>query len=344
MQKIRLETLEIMIKEKYSIGEVIGIKPFIPFFSKFKDLSTFFSVVETSRGSFFVKRYPFSQIERARNDVEKATHYLSNTSLPIPQLLKNRDRNYLTEFDGDIFTVARFIDGVDLRTEAEVHGQDNNEEFFKLYTFTNIELKKLSSDRNYHFRDRYSFFIDNLQKLEKALKTSELSLANEHSEYLEFLKSEVNLNKQKILSFQTQGQILHGDFLKQNIIRDNNNKFWIVDWEKSDYGFLEVDLMKTITFTLFKPDPKKINLKVSEIVDVFKSIYPYLKSALSYNLMSEIVNIYYYFLITNIHSLIRLHVFKVGVKEQMIAEDYNITRWYKEHLDEFKTELEKLSK
>lgn len=344
MQRERLEAFKIMIKERYSIGEVIGIKPFTPIYSKFKDPSSFFSVVETSEGCFFVKRYHTSQTERARNDVEKATYYLTNTSLPIPQLLRNKDGNFLTEFNSDIFTVARFIDGVDLRTEAEVYGLDNNEEFFQLYTFTNIELKKLSNNRDYQFRDRYVFFIDNLQKLEKALKISELSLTNEHVEYLEFLKSEVNENKQKILSFQTQGQILHGDFLKQNIIRDTNNKFWIVDWEKSDYGFLEVDLMKTITFTQFKPDPKNINLKVSEIVDVFKSMAPYLKSAFGHNSMSEIVNIYYYFLITNIYSLIRLHVAKVEVKEQMIAEDYNITRWYKEHLDEFKTELEKLNK
>lgn len=344
MQKERLEVFKIMIEERYSIGEVIETKSFTPIYSKFKDPSSFFSIVETNEGWFFVKRYHPSQLNRAKNDSEKSIHYQISTQLPIPQLIKNKDNKYLTEFEGDTFTVAKYIDGIDLRTEAEIQGQDNNQEFFQLYTYTNNELKKISDGRNYNFRDRYAFFTENLQKLEKVLNTSELSLVNKHRKYLEFLKSEISENKQKILSFQTQGQILHGDFLKQNIIRDSNNKFWIVDWEKSDYGFIEVDLMKTITFTLFKPDPENINLKVSEIVDVFKSMWPYLKSVLSHNSVTEIVNIYYYFLITNIHSLIRLHVSKVEVKEQMIAEDYNITRWYKEHLDEFKTELEKLNK
>ena len=59
--------------------------------------------------------------------------------------------------------------------------------------------------------------MDNLQKLERA-QDWWTSLANEHVEYHEFLKTEVNENKQKILSFQTQGQILHGDFLKQKTL------------------------------------------------------------------------------------------------------------------------------
>ena len=43
---------------------------------------------------------------------------------------------------------------------------------------------------------------------------------------------------------------------------------------------------------------------------------PYLKSALGHNSMSEIVNISIIFLITNIHSLIRLHVAKVEVRNK----------------------------
>lgn len=333
-----------MIKEKYSIGEVIDTKPFVPIFSKFKDPSSLLSVVKTTEGSFFVKRYYPSQINRAKNDVQKSTHYLSNTTLRIPQLIRNKNNEYLTAFEGDIFTVARYIDGIDLRTEVEVHALDNNLEFFQLYSSTNLELKRISSEQQTSYRERYLFFIRNLDGLEKAIRNSDLPSVSRDLEYLEFLKSEVGKNHQEMLDFQTKGQIFHGDFLKQNIIRDGNNKLWIVDWEKSDYGFLEVDLMKTVTFTLFKPDPKMVNLEVSEIVNIFKSVRPYLKSSFSEHSISHIVRIYYYFLITNIYSLIRLYINKVDVKEQMIGEDYNITRWYKGNLKTFEEELRKLDR
>ncbi|GEM_PF-5811015 len=333
-----------MIKERYSIGEIIDTKPFVPIFSKFKDPSSLFSIVETTEGSFFVKRYYSSQINRAKNDVEKSTYYLESTILQIPQLIRNKNNEYLTEFEGDIFTVARYIDGVDLRTEAEVQERDNNPEFFQLYSSTNLELKRISLEQQASYEDRYLFFTKNLSELEKAIRSSNLPSASRDFEYLEFLKSEVGKNHQEMLDFKTKGQIFHGDFLKQNIIRDGNNKLWIVDWEKSDYGFLEVDLMKTITFTLFKPDPQKVNLEVSEIVNIFKSIQPYLKSSFNEHSISRIIKIYYYFLITNIHSLIRLYINKVDVKEQMIGEDYNITRWYKENLKTFEEELRKLDR
>ncbi|HEX6976858.1 MAG TPA: phosphotransferase [Patescibacteria group bacterium] len=331
-----------MIKERYSIGDVVEVKPFVPIFSKFNDPSSLFSIVETTQGIFFVKKYYQSQIGRAKNDVEKSTQYLANTTIQIPQLIRNKDNEYLTEFQGSIFTVSRYIDGVDLRTEAEVQMRDNNPEFFPLYSQTNTELKKISKERTVSFEDRYWLFMRNVNQLETAIKSSQFPSAPRDLEYLEFLKTEVENNRSEILNFQTKGQILHGDFLKQNIIRDKNNNFWIVDWEKSDYGFVEVDLMKTITFTLFKPDPERVNLEVSEIANILTSIQPYLKSSFKDNSASKIFRAYYYFLITNIHSLIRLYVNKVDVKEQMIREDFNIVRWYKNNLTKLEEEVKKL--
>lgn len=333
-----------MIKEKYSIGEVIETKPFVPIFSKFKDPSSFFSIIETGEGKFFVKKYPPFQVNRAKNGVEKSTYYSSNTKLLIPQLMRNKNNEYLTEFGDGIFVVAKYIDGVDLRTETEVQMWDNNLEFFRLYSQTNLELKRISRDQKATYEDRYLLFYRNLDELEHAIRNSDLPFASRDLEYLGFLRSEVESNTQAILDFQTDGQILHGDFLKQNIIRDKNSQLWIVDWEKSDYGFIEVDLMRTITFTLFKPDPKNVNLKVSEIVNIIKSIQLYLKSSFNKDSIPHLVRVYYYFLITNINSLIRFYINKVDVKEQMIAEDYNITRWYKNNLELFEEELRKLEK
>ena len=154
MQRERLETFKIMIKERYSIGEVIGIKPFTPIYPKFKDPSSFFSVVGLVEGCFFVKRYHTSQTERARNDVEESNLLFNQYISSNTSIIENNKMKFLTEFNSDIFTVA-FIDGVDLRTEQEVYGL----EIIMRNFFNYIHLQILNS-RNLAITEIISSGID----------------------------------------------------------------------------------------------------------------------------------------------------------------------------------------
>lgn len=334
------KTVMRMADRFYSLGSIHSAVPLSSVFSKYINPSLFFLHVKTSQGDFFVKRYNFSNISMAKNDVKNAVYLNRNANLNIPTLILNKKGEYITKYGKDIFVISSYIEGNTLRSESEII--NNDVEFFNFYIDTNKILKKFSKNTKINFKDRLDFFRNNVTSLRKAIQNSDSILRSRDLSYVDFLVSEVKHFEEEIKKFKTAGQILHGDFFKQNIIRDKKNKLWLLDWEMAGYESVEVDLMKTITYTLFKPDPVIVNLSIPKIVKVFRVLKEYLQTTLDRNSASNIVKAYYFHLITNLNVLMRFYIEKSGERGEMLGEDFNIVSWYRMKMDSLQSKINEI--
>jgi fructosamine-3-kinase len=327
-----IKEIDTLIHNHYQINNLQNISTFKPTHSKYKDFNQHFFIVKTSTINFFVKRYQFKQKERAANDILRSLEYKKNTNISISRFFKNSDKEYITCINDKYYVVMQYIDGDDLRKINET--SNNDDIFLNIYFDTSLKLKKISSDFNFNLNSRISIFDQNINILITKLEVSNSISAKKHLKYIKFLKSEVDKHRDKINQLNIKGQLIHGDLIKQNIIKDKRGRYWIVDWEKSNYGSIEIDLMRTLLFTYFKPHPSKVNLKPENFINVFSKYNKNIKRLINTNVINEIVIIFYYYLITNISSLTRYYVDKIDLQGQILNEDINILKWYKKNMTE----------
>jgi aminoglycoside phosphotransferase (APT) family kinase protein len=327
-----IKEIETLIRDYYQVDNLLEIDTFKPTFSKFKNYNQHFFVVRTSNFNFFVKRYQIKQKERALNDILRSLEYQKKTDILIPQFFKNNEGEYCTYINNDYYVVMQYIEGDDLRKINET--VNNDDIFLNLYLDTCLELKKVSRPHKFSFKSRIDDFDQNVENLIMRLKVTKSVSAKRNLEYVIFLKSEVDKYRDKVNQFNINGQLIHGDLIKQNVIKGKDGRYWIVDWEKSNYGSIEIDLMRTLLFTYFKPHPYKVNLKPNNFIDVFSKYSENIKSLINSNVINEITIIFYCYLITNINALTRFYVDKVKLQEQMLDEDINILKWYKKNMAE----------
>ena len=327
-----IKDIDTLIRNHYQIKNLQEISTFKPTHTKYKNYDEHFFVVKTPNINFFVKRYQIKQKERAVNDILRSLEYRKNTSILIPQFFKNSDKEYITCINDKYYVVMQYIDGDDLRKINET--SNNDDIFLDIYFDISLKLKRISSDFNFNFNSRINNFDQNIDILINNLEISKSLSAIKHLKYVIFLKSEVSKYRVKINQLNTKGQLIHGDLIKQNIIKDKESRYWIVDWEKSNYGSIEIDLMRTLLFTYFKPHSSKVNLKPKNFINVFSKYNTNIKRLINTNVIDEIAIIFYYYLITNISTLTRFYVDKIDLQEQILDEDINIIKWYIKNMTE----------
>ena len=104
----------------------------------------------------------------------------------------------------------------------------------------------------------------------------------------EIIQSAINYVYDKLyaLEYQTGPRLLHNDLHPKNIIVHNGILAGIIDWECSQYGERDFELVHLMHWCLFPPDADK------SFVELFYSILRHLKSAWNIPYLEERLTIY----------------------------------------------------
>ena len=196
-----------------------------------------------------------------------------------------------------------------------------------------------TSEKLYNFEEHFSRFELESSVLLEAIKKDDRAHAPRDVEYVEFLISEMAVLKETLVRLDIPENLIHGDFLPQNILKDQWGIIWVVDWEKSIEYITSIDVMRSVTFTLFDIGKKDFGLSVDEFGKWTK--YCINKISISSVEKAHATDLYYLHLVSNIDFLKRLYIERQSLNEKMAGEDYKVCRWFKAHKDEIREILKK---
>ncbi|MDO8659647.1 MAG: hypothetical protein Q7K54_03535 [Candidatus Parcubacteria bacterium] len=330
----KLYDIQIIIAGAYDIKPIISVQKFNLTFSKFTTQEYHF-LVKTSVDIFFLKKYQLSDLKRILCEISAINRF--KKKLRIPKIILTKEKQNYVITNDSIFVLYEYINASNLK--------DTNEEtqsFFEVLCDIESKLIKSNSDNKkfYDFKSHVSKFESEAIELLNILKTDKRIHAKRDIKYLKFLLKEVEEIKSEILNLKIVMNFIHGDLIMQNVVRDTNRTLWVLDWEKSMEYMTSVDILKSITFTLF--DPTKENMNLDKDVFTLWSKYCFQKIPLSREEISNAFNLYYFHFITSISFLRKLYIEKQNLNEKMLGEDFLICKWFKNNKKEMQLNLNKI--
>ncbi|MDO8604278.1 MAG: phosphotransferase [bacterium] len=322
---IKLNDIQRCITIAYGIDDIKSVERFTVVASKFTTQDHHF-LVKTSKNTFFLKRYDTSHINKILCEVSAVLRLKDR--IRIPQIFQTKEKlDYFID-NGSVFVLYQYVDVLNLK-ETDEEAQS----FFDVLCDIETKLTASNSDWNnfYDFHLHLSRFESESTELLKVIASDGRNHAPRDLEYVKFLVNEVNKLKSDILNLKIPKSLIHGDFLMQNLLRDEDGIVWVLDWEKSLEYITSVDVMRSITFTMFDPAQEDMNLNA----EVFAkwSRYCFKKIPLSKEEKSNAINLYYFHVITNTDFLRRLYIERQDLNEKMAGEDFLICKWFRDHKD-----------
>lgn len=324
-------TIKNIVAGAYNIEPIISVKKFNLTFSKFTTQNYHF-IVKTSRNTYFLKRDNIHNLSKNLSEIYSINIFKKNFN--IPEILQTKKGGKYFIKKNNIFVLYKYVNAPNLKDAKE-----NLRSFFKIVCDVESKLIKLKTNNRsfFNFRPRISKFESTSKKLLDILKNDKRPRAQKDIEYLTYLIKEVEKIKVKILKLKIRKNFIHGDLLMQNIIRDNNKMLWIVDWEKSKEYITSIDILKSITFTIFNTLKTDMNLRPDMFIKW--SIYCFNNIPISKKEMLNAFNLYYFHLITGVDFLKKIYVEKQKLNEKMLDEDFLICKWFKKNKKEMQSKL-----
>ncbi|KKT21920.1 MAG: hypothetical protein UW07_C0052G0004 [Candidatus Nomurabacteria bacterium GW2011_GWF2_43_8] len=332
-KKNNLENIKDVVNHAYGINP-ISVSRFNLIFSKFTTTDHHF-LVKTKKEIFFVKRYEISNLEKIKNEIRNINK-VSN-KINIPRIVKTKTKkNYFTA-SKNIFVLYQYINGKNLK-EMRV----SLPYFFNVICDIEKKFLKVKTSKQifYRFHSRIERFETKAKKLLKILERNSSPLVIENKKYLKFLIKEVEEMKSKILALNIKQHFIHGDLLMQNIILDQKEVFWVVDWEKSHEYITSIDILKSVLFTIFDPSKKNLNLNIKQMVKW--SEYCFKRLPLENEELANVFDVYYFHFITGIDFLEKVYIKKQSLNKKMLHEDFLISKWLKRNKAKLQTNLNKI--
>lgn len=315
----------VVVMQQYSIGFINNIDVFLPTVNKYVGVHEHFFIVKTDTGKYFLKRHHISQKNKVINEINAIKILEYETSLKIPQIIYTKDNSAYFETDANIYVLYQYILGKTLKECG-----CKTKEFFSFVARVHKTLKDASRKRLYDFQVHEDTFFSKIGELKECVIKDTRYHAGRDIKYINFIERETKALAERIKNWHLPSQIIHGDFLMQNILVEKaNDDWWIIDWEKSGSSILSIDLMRSITFTFFNPQKADMNLRVENIIASIQEYMSVTENALTQKELREIPYTYYFYLITNIDFLVRLYQYRINLNEKMAEEDFNICMWFK---------------
>lgn len=314
-----LKEIKNVIEKFYNIGLVASVDRFNLSYSKFIN-QNFHFLIKTFDNTYFLKRYHKSHLKNILSEIESVKKV--NKKLNTPKIIKSKNKTSYIVNEDSVFVMYEYIDAPNLK-ETGI----DLEHFFDIICKVNSVLIKHNG--YYDFKSHILKFETQLNRL---LKEPELKM---NLEYIEFLGKEVKAIKPYILKLNIPKTFIHRDLLMQNLILDKNKTLWVLDWEKALEYIMVVDVIRSITFTIF--NPKDMRLDVDILVKWIN--YCFKKINLSEEETSNAMNLFYFYLITKTNYLFRLYVHKQELNKKRIEEDSFICKWFKKHKDEIQDRI-----
>ena len=213
-----IKDISLQICKDYNLGEFKSNKPILMGYEDFN------FILETSKGKYFVKVFAkFRDLEDCRRYIEIMEKAI-DAKVSTPRLLEsNQGFLYLSEINKTNIRlcVAEFIYGktlFELKEKLNINEVKFITKQASLINSINLQPKKIY--------DKWAI-INFLKEFEK----KKLSLTKEDLELIEPLVKEFKrLEIEKLPPC-----FVHGDITTTNVMKDSNNKLWIIDFSGSNY-------------------------------------------------------------------------------------------------------------
>lgn len=238
----------ISVCQDYRIGEYINHK-IVPI--GYEDLNL---VLQTSNDKYFVKIFADF---RSDNDCLEYVNKISENikaGVSHPKIIPSSQGNlYTSNFDGYKFrlTIMEYIDGVDF-FEGKLSPNEDEKRFLvqQAAIINSINLKPT------FIYDSWAI-VNFLKEYEK----SKNYLDNEALEKIEPLAKEF----ESLAIEELPHCFVHGDLIKTNVMKDKNDKLYIIDFAVSNYYPRIVELAVLLCNMLFdkKPEIQKENYRLA---------------------------------------------------------------------------------
>jgi len=235
-----LKEISKIICRDFNLGDFLGCKIILIGYEDFN-----FSL-KTANGKFFVKIFSNERtLDDCKRNVEVVVRALEN-GVSVPRLYtSDQGHLHLLEIDGEMLRICvmEFIVGKDFFTsEALITKEDIISLAHQASLINSINIKPPKIYDTWAITNFPLEFKKKSQYLEK----EDLELIEPLLEKFE------NLNIEKLPYC-----FVHGDIIRTNVIKDRNNKIWIVDFSVSNYYPRIQEIAVLTCDILFNKDNKK---------------------------------------------------------------------------------------
>lgn len=255
---------------------------------KFKDTDKQRAVykIETDSNCYCLKKVYFSEDELLY--VYSALEWLHIYNINVPNLLPTVSKGRYVHFNGMLFILTPWIDGYKCDFDNINHVISSALELAKMHTVSaNFSPIKGSAKR----KGLDDYYISTLKHFEQLLQTSNLAFQYKDKFSREFIDNfDKNLELSK-LSLETASRInkmelstslCHGDYVNKNIIFAEDNKVWIIDFDKCKEDYCAHDLSYFLRRILKRDNTKwDLDLAIS-IIKAYNSSKALSESDLRY--------------------------------------------------------------
>lgn len=322
---IKLEEIKMAVMGNYPIDKILFIRKFEMSFSKFTTQDHHF-LVKTDQGILFLKKYNRSHKEKIKKEIEAIEKLRKMIS--IPSIFPTNSGDLFLENNGVIFVLYDYIDASNLKDI----GVDDKSFFDILCEIESKLIRSIPSNEFYDFKEHFDRFELESSLLIDVIKKDDRPHSLRDVRYVNFLIDEMKSIKGTLIGLEIPKNLIHGDFLPQNLLKDKTGTIWVVDWEKSFDYMTSVDVMRSVTFTLFDTRKKDFGLSVNEFGKWAKYCIDAIPMSATEKLY--VMDIYYLHLVSNIDFLKRLYTERQNLNEKMAGEDYEVCKWFKKNKEE----------
>jgi len=223
------------------------------------------------------KSYCLKKIYFSKKDlyfVYSAIEWLFRWNIHVPRILSTRDKNKYVEYNNMLFILTPWIEGAKFNYDlndisyaslilSKMHKFTTN--FYPIkgsnYRFRDENVKSSVNKRIKHLTDTCNLAFKKMDEFSK------LFLSNFENYYncakiAQWASESINLNNLKI-------SLCHSDFVSKNIIVDEKDDLWIIDFDKCTIGYSIHDLSYFLKRIL-----RRTNTNWDEEI-MLKSLYAY---------------------------------------------------------------------
>ena len=215
-----IEILSMLICDKYNIGKYIA--------SKIVEIGyeDFNLIINTSSGKLFAKIFRNSRNDVEVENVAKRAYIAGKSGIRSPKVLENIEQNIITYIN---YNNSRFR----LILMVDVEGKN----FFELNRKATLEELTDIADLAASFSkvDYKPEFIYDSWAIPNFIKEFDKKRNYISKEYIKII-TEI-YNEFKTINYQDLPKsFTHGDISLMNVIKDKNDKLWVVDYSVSNFG------------------------------------------------------------------------------------------------------------
>lgn len=253
---------------------------------KFKDTDKQRAVykIQHNNNNFCLKKIYFSETELLY--VYSALEWLWRNGLNVTRLLPTASGGRYVNYNNILFILTPWIDGEKCSFDNREHLSKSIEELAKFHKKTYNFRPIIENPNRQSFQDHY---ISTKKHFEQLLEISNESFSHK-DKFSKFFSDNLDNNlalakislevASKINKDELKRSLCHGDYVNKNIIFDNDNKLWIIDFDKCkmDYSAHDISyflrrLLKrentnwdfNLTLSLLKIYNKTSNLSKSDL-------------------------------------------------------------------------------